>query len=433
MFPFLNPSISESPLMFIIPFVWFSTLSFLLWRKHGGFDISVYISLLYTFTSFLAMLLVAFDMLGDGGILYFSSDKGLDLVPTLLFCITISLSILPFHLVYTRDIRNISCVSPFMFDAMSLFLILESMLNLYLVADSTLDILSGDLAAIRDSVYAGDATPAMLKAESLGFIFRVFYYFNMATLLCLPILFYNICFRHKPWWWNFLLFFASLSAPIAGIQSVDRTEMIYYALMMVFCILFFWPQMSRRLRRKFLLFLLPFIALGAVYVTVVSQARFEKQDGGAAVRNMQYTGQGYLNFCYFWNYANYDELTVERIFPYYSNSVLKKSSSLTRREERSGQQGFFISVFPTFVGDIMLDISPIGMVLWVTCFAFIGLLLIRQSHRTQYDISEVLLIFTMACIPVFGIFYYRYFSLVYTYYIVLALLYYGISRYRIRL
>ena len=213
--------------MFIIPFIWFSVLTFLLWRKHSGLDISVFISMLYAFSSLLAMVIVLGDMMGAGGILYYNGDEGLDFLPTMVYCVMITLSIIPFHLVYNREIKQITCVSPFFLDSLSLFLILESLLNLYLVADSTLDILSGDLAAVRNSVYAGDATPAQLKAESMNFVFRIFASFNVATLLCLPILFYNLCFRSKPWWWNFSLFFASLSAPIAGIQGVDRTEMIY--------------------------------------------------------------------------------------------------------------------------------------------------------------------------------------------------------------
>ena len=55
--------------MFIIPFIWFSVLTFLLWRKHSGLDISVFISMLYAFSSLLAMVIVLGDMMGAGGIL----------------------------------------------------------------------------------------------------------------------------------------------------------------------------------------------------------------------------------------------------------------------------------------------------------------------------------------------------------------------------
>ena len=58
--------------MFVIPFLWFTLLTVLLWRKHQGADISVYMSALYAFTSFLAIVIVAGDMMGEGGILFYN-------------------------------------------------------------------------------------------------------------------------------------------------------------------------------------------------------------------------------------------------------------------------------------------------------------------------------------------------------------------------
>ena len=46
-------------------------------------------------------------------------------------------------------------------------------------------------------------------------------------------------------------------------------------------------------------------------------------------------------------------------------------------------------------------------------FTFLNLLLIRYAHREEYDISDVLAIFVTATIPLFGIFYYRYYSFTY--------------------
>lgn len=419
--------------MFVIPFLWFTLLTVLLWRKHQGADISVYMSALYAFTSFLAIVIVAGDMMGEGGILFYNEDAEFGVLPTLVYCIFLTLTIVPFHLVYVREIKRITCHSPLFIDVLSLFLVVESLVNLYLVADSTLDILSGDLAAIRRSVYAGDETPAQIKAESMGYIFRLLTYFNVSTLLCLPILGYNLCFRQKPWWWNLMLFFASMSLPVAGIQSADRTDFVFWGMMLLYCFVFFWPQSGKKLRRNAILSLLPVVVAGVVYVVAVSQSRFEDQNGGAAGRNIQYAGQGYVNFCYFWKFANYDEVALERVFPAYSHFVKKIDSNAKRREERSGRQGFFISVFASLVGDLMLDLSPVGMMVWVVCFTLIGLLLIRSSHRTQYDLSEVLLLFVMACIPLFGIFYYRFAGFFYSIMVLIALLVYFSAKFRIRL
>ena len=92
------------------------------------------------------------------------------------------------------------------------------------------------------------------------------------------------------------------------------------------------------------------------------------------------------------------------------NYVFKKQASNNdRRDERAGEQGFFISVFASFLGDIMLDISPLGLIIWVLSYFIIMMLFIRRSHREEYDLSEIIFIFLMAVIPIFGIFYYRFF------------------------
>lgn len=419
--------------MFIIPAICFLTLTALLWRKHQGFDACVYICSLYAAVNVMAVIVVLTDMLGGGGILFSNGNAEFGIIPTLLYCVMLTVSLIPFHLVYEKEVTTISIHSPFLLDCLSALLFAVAVLNVYLVADSTLDILSGDLGAIRNSIYAGEETPAQLKAEGMPYIAKFLYYFNPATLLALPILFYNLCFRKRPWWWNLLLFFVSLSMPIAGIQAADRTEMIYYATMLLFTLIFFRKHFTQSIKRALTIVGLPFVLLGAVYVTAVSQSRFEDVSEGTSGRNLQYAGQGYLNFCYYWEYANYEEPAVERIFPMYSHFIKKVDSTPTRRSERSGQQGFFISVFPSFLGDLMLDLTPIGMVLWIACYTLLGLLLIRQSHRKEFDISEVLLIFLMACIPTFGIFYYRFHKFTYTFAVLLALVYHLLSRYRIRL
>lgn len=419
--------------MFILPALWFTILTALLWRKHQGIDTCVYICGLYAAVNVMAVIIVLTDLMGDGGILFGNDDAEFGVIPTLLYCIMLTVSLLPFHLVYEKDIKTISAVSPFLLDCLSALLLSVALLNFYLVADSTLDILSGDLAAIRNSIYAGEDTPAQLKAETLPYFAKILYYFNHATLLALPILFFNLCFRKCPWWWNILLFFTSLSIPVAGIQAADRTEMIYYAEMLMFTLIFFRKHFTRKIKIGIGIVGLPFVLLGAVYVTAVSQSRFENLNEGTSGRNLQYAGQGYLNFCYFWEYANYEEPAVERVFPMYSHFVKKIDSNSTRRGERAGQQGFFISVFPSFIGDVMLDLTPLGMVVWVICYTLIGLLFIRQSHRKEFDISEVLLFFLMACIPTFGIFYYRFHAFTYTFAIILALVYHLLSKYRVRL
>ena len=153
----------------------------------------------------------------------------------------------------------------------------------------------------------------------------------------------------------------------------------------------------------------------------------------ASTSAMQYGGQGYINFCYFWEEGDQNILSAEREFPFIGHFVFKVDSDPDRREDRSGEQGFFISVFATFIGDLLLDLGPFGMIIWVCAFALITAMVIKRPHRKEFTIGEILLIFYLSVIPIFGIFYYRFFNYQYTIMLLLILIMYGASKYEIKL
>ena len=159
--------------MILIPFIYFCLLTFYWWKKHEGFDVCVYMSGLYALTSLLAIIIVANNLLDQGGILFDSYDIELNIIPTILYCTLLTLGMLPFSMIYKKDLKNIYANNPLIVDALSCFLILVAFLNLYLVADSTLEILSGDLSTVRSDHYEGIESPAQVKAERE--VFEFFY------------------------------------------------------------------------------------------------------------------------------------------------------------------------------------------------------------------------------------------------------------------
>lgn len=417
--------------MVFVPFIFFTGLTLYWWRKHGGLDVCVYMSALYAFTSLMAIVIVLGGMLGGGGIAFDDSDLELGIIPTLLFCVFIGFALLPFSLIHSGGLKTITAKFPLALDALCIVFIAVSFLNLYLVVDSTVEILSGDLATVRQSVYDGDATPAQIKAESLPFVVRYFYYLNACTILALPIWFYNITCRKKPWWFNALVFFSSLSMPIVSIQSADRSETMLYAMMFIFCCIFFKGCISRKIKRRLTLLSCTLAAVGVIYFGAVSIARFEEREGGTGQGLAQYAGQSYLNFCFFWEHGKFEYISPEREFPLTWHYVFDVDNSHARRSVRSGEQGFFMSIFATFLGDIMLDLSPIGMIIWTICYFMACCLFIKRGHREEMDISEVLIVFVVGLIPVFGVFSYRYQIFPHTFTIMLVLAFYILSKYKL--
>lgn len=416
--------------MILVPFIFFSLLTYYWWKKHEGFDVCVYMSGLYALTSLLAIIIVANNLLAAGGILFDNYDIELNFIPTLLYCSLLALGMLPFSMIYRKDLKSISTNNPLIVDALSCFLILIALLNLYLVADSTMEILSGDLSTVRTDHYEGIESPAQVKAESMPYIFRFLYYFNTSTLLAIPLFFYYLCFGQRPWWFVLLLLFASLSMPIAGIQSADRTEVVLYGMMFLTCLILFRPHLSRKVKTILRIVSFPIALAAIVYFVIVSDARFSKREGGATTSALQYAGQGYLNFCFFWEKANTDYITAEREFPLIAHYVYHIDNDDERRSTRSGQQGFFMSVFATYIGDVMLDLTPIGMIIWVVFFFLITVIILRRPHREELNIGELLMFYVLSIIPVFGIFYYRFMSYTYSFMVILAALLYISDKYK---
>lgn len=419
--------------MIAFPFLYFSLLTFYLWKRHQGFDVCVYIAGLYAFTSFLSIIIVVGDMLNAGGILFDDSDLELSLVPTLLYCLVITLGILPFSMLYKKDLKVISTPNPLIIYGLSWFLIGISFINLYLIADSTLDILSGDLATIRTEHYQGMESPAQIKAESMPPIIGYLYYFNTSTLLAIPLFFYYLCFEKRAWWFISLLFFASLSVPLLGIQVVDRTEIMFYAMMFLSCLFLFHKFLSSKIKRIMWFVSIPMAFIMLVYIVAVSQARFEDREGGAETGAIQYAGQNYLNFCFFWEKAKRDQIATEREFPLINHYLFHIDNNDIRRRERSGKQGFFISVFPSYAGDIMLDLSPMGLIIWVLAFFFLAVYLFRTAHREELSVGDYLAYFSLSVIPIFGVFYYRYMVFSYTLMLLLVAFVYVTDKFKIKI
>ena len=398
--------------MFLLPFIYFSFLTYYLYRKQEGFTISVYISALYSFTALCAIFTILGGYLGeDGGILFENHNAEFGLLPTIFYCAIITATIWPFTRFNNRKIKDVELLNPRILDLFGVCMILMSFLNLYLVADSTLDILNGDFAELRQSVYEGEESPAQLKAIRTFPLYYI-YLFNIITIYALPLAIYNITHHRCAWWFNGLLLFASLSKPIAAVQTADRTEIAFWGLMALFTLVMFWHKITTKVKITLIAAATPFVIAMGIYINAVTTDRFEKSYAGPAGALMQYVGQGYINFCYFWENANTDFIATEREFPLYNRIFTGIISDTERRNVCSAEHGFFISVFPTFIGDVMLDLTLPGMLIWIIAFIAICYRLIPSTDDpdTTLHAGDYLIVFMLGIIPTFGIFYYRFFN-----------------------
>ena len=322
--------------MIFIPFTYFLLLTFYLWYKHRTFDVGVYMSSLYTFTSFCAIVIILGNMLEGSGILFDGWKADLGFIPTFLYCTLLTITIIQFSFIRTEKLTNITNNHPLLLFCFVLILLAQALLNVYLVADSTLDVLNGDLKAIRDSHYQEEMSLADLKTMSLPGPVQYFNYLNYSTILALPLFFYYSCIEKRSLWITGILLFISLSAPLKSIQAVDRAEIMLYGLMLLFCLVFFRNIFTPSIKRLIIWGGTPLLAIFSLYLSVVSSARFERSEEGTSGSVLQYAGQSYLNFCYFYDNANPDLIYPQREFPIVSHVVFKSDYGDVK-EERSAK------------------------------------------------------------------------------------------------
>ena len=376
------------------------------------FDLAAYMSLLFTVTSLGCVFMVWGGYLnnGGGGVLSDGWETEFGVIPTILYCGLITLTIIPFSFVRPENLQTINNVHRYAIHAFTLFIVLQGFIVLYLVAGSLSDILNGDFKDLKDASYEGDITPADIKMLTMPAPVRLMYYLSFMTLLGLPLFFYYSCIEKRSLWLTTPLLIISVSPMLRGMLSADRTEIVHYGLMFFFCLVFFQNLITKKVRSFFLIGGIPVIILGLIYIIAVSASRFEKEEEGAGGSMLEYAGQSYINFCYFYDNHNRNLIYIEREIPLTSYAFFN-SKYVDTKDERSAREGFFVGVFASHVGSWFLDTGEIGVLLICVFFAILCCLVIQRYNRTEFDIADVLMLFTLGAVPTFGIFYYRYYSL----------------------
>lgn len=396
-------------IMQFVPFLYFTVLSCYLWYRNKNIDIATYMSILYTITSFCAAIIVTDGHLEGSGILFDGWEPELNVVPTFLYCGLITLTILPFTLIKVDRLTNIIDSHPILTRCFVVMIAAEALLNLYIVADSTVSILSGDLKEVRDMLYNDEMSPADIKLEGMPTIFKFFDYTLHVTFLALPLFFYYSCIKKYSLWFTAPLLLISVSPIIRALQTADRTELVNYGIMFGYCLVFCKNIITKKIKWFISLIGLPIVAIASIYLVAVTAARFDDTDEGSSGSVLQYAGQPYLNFCYFYENHNESLIYMQREFPILSHVCFKQEYSDVKAE-RTAKEGFFIGVFATHIGSWILDVGKMGAILISVGFSILVTLVIYRYDRTSFDLGDALFLFVLANIPLFGIFYYRFHS-----------------------
>lgn len=417
--------------MHILPLLYFLILTLYLWNKNKVFDLAVYMSSLFVITSLCSELMILLGQTEGSGVLVDGWKMEFGLVPTLLYCVLITITIIPFSFIRVEKLQRVTSSRRYVMYGLTLLIILQAIVMVLLVSTCINELFTSNLKDLKNSYYSGELSPLDTKMLQMPFPIRILFLTSSTTIFALPLFFYFTCVEKRNVLLCSPLIIVSMTNIFKGLVIADRTEMILWGLMLVFCIILFRNLITRQVKRAFTFSGIPLAALAISYFVAVSSARFDtKDESGAGNSILMYAGQSYMNFCYFYDNHNSDLYYLEREFPV-TSMVLFNSTYTDTKEERSAKEGFFIGVFASHVGSWLLDSGTFGAIMFSLVFALLCILVIKRYNRSEFSIEEIFLIFILGTVPTFGIFYYRFYHYSIALQYLVAIVLYIIAKYKI--
>ncbi|MGC9151645.1 MAG: O-antigen polymerase [Microbacter sp.] len=377
--------------MIVIPFVSFSLLLIYYYRKYG-LNIASFLLILYTL------------VFGAAIPLYYGFDKYSDVHPSFYSMIYLVLMIfiwlLPILHFSSREYSISISFSSHKFNVLSYVLIISGFLTYaFLLPNGIKNVTSGDISYIRNAAMQGNID-IYSDNDAVNFIISNLSIFYPLSLL---FFFYSMAFLSKKRTFNILLFLSSTSVLVISLLYVARGDIVYWALMYLFLYLLFRKYIDQHQRRKIILPFLIALALGIIYFSVVSVARFENYDYGPLFGILDYWGQPAINFGdYFEHFTVFQHGTLNFPFVQRIMGLPHREGVVQYFDYASTETGFYLGVFYTFIGSFFIDFGLVGTTLLVVAASILGFILFRQSE--EIPMYKLILMVIYCQVPLQGLF-----------------------------
>ena len=202
------------------------------------------------------------------------------------------------------------------------------------------------------------------------------------------------------------LLVSSLSAVYLGLLVGGRTNLMYWVLSYIFCIVLFWPHLTSGKKRSITVVSLAALILLIFYFIFISIGRAEVAHGRETENFLlSYAGQSYLNFCYFFERLDFHPYTMKRIAPLSSTLLYGNFDLNDYKDFIMRKSGMNIGIFYTFLGDIFVDMGISGVILYTIGFFLITR---RVMKKKKFTLSDLFILGVLFQIPLHGLFYYSF-------------------------
>ncbi len=382
-----------------IPFIYFSSfLIFILYQKKA-FDISAYIVSLYVISSFFSILIDLNNLRS-----FDTKNYQITLVPTILYCFLLTLLIWPFYRFRSQKILYVNVNKRSQFDYIVYVYFGGFLLILITSFSNIFQILHGDLGALRSALGRGESIADTQFASNPVII--VAGTFGDFSIIMLLFYFSSVCFLKRSKLFNTICLLSSMSMIIMAISGLDRSKIIYWLITYGAMLVLFWKRMSKKQHTNLSIVFISILSLLIIYFLSLTTSRFERNNEGSEGSMISYAGQSFINFCFFFDKVNYNQFSLQRIFPLiYKLFVNNGISSTTKlNAEISLRTGKEIGVFSTLIGDIMVASGKIVGFAYCISFYIAARLILKYKARVHFHFDQLLLIFCLLTVPMLGIF-----------------------------
>ena len=412
--------------MTYIPFVYFGCLSIFLYQRHKQIDIATIVSLVFAVSGLFSVLI---DINGYRS--YDTYKYEISIVPAALYCILLTLCILPlakcniFNRIQIEPVRNVKLLK-----LLSVVSIIWFLLTVFFSWDRFLFILmSGDMAEIRGDLYKGIAEDSWMLSlpGPIRFTFSLLNLLFGCPWVLIFLGFYSMIGNRVPLLYSYFFLIASLSGPYNGILGVDRSSSAYWIMSAVTLFVLFRNQLPSKVKKQ--LSVLGLVALVGViaYLAAMTIARFGERDsnGGALGSLISYFGQSYINFCYFFDEYDLPYHHFGIVFPFTSEYIFGvPSGGVNIQQEMTWLSHKETGVFYTFIGHMIIGIGQFWAIIMTLVYSFFSFKTLGNiNRRKKIDIMSLYLYFAFASVVLLGIFTHYYagpaksFSLVAMYFV----------------
>ena len=391
-----------------IPFIYFSLLVVFLYRKRKKIDLSIYIMLLYAVTGFFSIFV--------RGIPTYS----ISLVSAISYCFLHTLCIFPIIKFADYRVFEIGKVKNEKLLKIIAWLAFISFLAYFAGTISTVvDILSGDLRALRNTLYEEGST-GYGGFSNYPIVVRVFFLVTAYLFGCgwvfIFLAFYSLLIQKLPKIYFFLFIIASLSSLWKGIMNIDRSAAAMYVISFMGTVIYFWPYMEKKIKSRVSLVTGLLLGVIFIYLFVISFARFGGVDSNdsSAVEDsfVQYIGQNYYYFCYFFDTFDNPYKMSNLLFPFINHFIFRDEvlGGFRINEFFENKLGMETGYFYTYLGQIQLTAGHLVAILFAILLCLISYSVLNRKIYRRVRISGMtsFLYVFFASFSMLGVFYYYY-------------------------